>query len=61
MYERFEELFDEVMEEMDCAWYELFDSEEFGEVERRIVAEFGEEVLSSEEYEAWLEEMSMEL
>jgi hypothetical protein len=61
MIERFEEIFEEVMEEKDLEWWELYDSSEFDEVERRIVAEFGEDVLDSDEYCDWTYEMSMDL
>lgn len=61
MIERFEEIFEEVMEEKDLEWWELYDSSEFDEVERRITAEFGEDVLDSDEYCDWTYEMSMDL
>lgn len=61
MTERFEEIFEEVMEEMNLAWYELFDSDQFDIVETRIVAEFGEDVLDSDEYCDWTNEMAMDL
>lgn len=61
MTERFEEIFEEVAEEMDLEWYELYDSYRFDEVVQRIVAEFGEEVLDSEEYEEWEQEMAGDL
>ena len=61
MTERFEEIFEEVAEEMDLAWYELYDSYRFDEVVQRIVAEFGEEVLESEEYEEWEQTMAGDL
>lgn len=61
MTERFEEIFEEVMEEMELAWYELFDSDQFDIVETRIVAEFGEDVLDSDEYCDWTNEMAMDL
>jgi hypothetical protein len=61
MIERFEEIFEEVMVEKDLTWWELFDSFEFDEVERRIVEEFGEDVLDSDEYCDWTHEMAMDL
>ena len=61
MVERFEEIFEAVMEEKDLEWWELYDSSEFDEVERRIAAEFGEDVLDSDEYCDWTYEMSMDL
>lgn len=61
MVERFEKIFEAVMEEKGLEWWELYDSSEFDEVERRIAAEFGESVLDSDEYCDWTYEMSMEL
>ena len=61
MVERFEEIFETVMEEKDLEWWELYDSSEFDEVERRIAADFGEDVLDSDEYCDWTYEMSMDL
>lgn len=61
MVGRFEEIFEAVMEEKNLEWWELYDSSEFDEVERRIAAEFGEDVLDSDEYCDWTYEMSMEL
>lgn len=61
MTERFEEIFEEAMTEMNLTWYELFDSDKFDIVEARIVAEFGEDVLESAEYIAWTSEMAWEL
>ena len=61
MLERFEEIFEEVMDEMDLPWWEVFDSEKFGIVETRIAEEFGEAVLDSKEYCDWTYEMAMDL
>ena len=61
MRERFEEVFEAVAEEFEMEWWELFDSDSFGEVERRLQAEFGEDVIDSEEFEAWVDEMAWEL
>ena len=61
MTERFEEIFEEAMTEMNLTWYELFDSDKFDIVESRIVTEFGEDVLESAEYIAWTSEMAWEL
>ena len=63
MRDRFEEIFEEVMEELDLeAWYELFDSANYDTmVVARIVAEFGEEVLDSEEFQDWDYMMAMDL
>ena len=61
MIERFEEIFEEVMEEKNMEWWELYDSSDFDEVENRIVAEFGKDVLDSDEYCGWTNEMTMDL
>ena len=61
MIERFEEIFEEVMEEKNMDWWELYDSSDFDEVENRIVAEFGKDVLDSNEYCDWTNEMTMDL
>ena len=61
MIERFEEIFEKVMEEKNMEWWELYDSSDFDEVENRIVAEFGKDVLDSDEYCNWTNEMTMDL
>ena len=61
MKERFEEIFAQVQSELDLDWWELYDSEEFDKVVDLIVAEFGEEVLDSEEYCDWVNEMYWDL
>ena len=61
MRERFEEIFTQVQAKLDLDWYELYDSEEFDKVVDLIVAEFGEEVLDSEEYSDWVNEMYWDL
>ena len=61
MRERFEEIFAEVQAELDLDWWELYDSEEFDKVIALIVAEFGEEVLDSDEYSEWENEMYWDL
>ena len=61
MIERFEEIFEEVMEEKNMEWWELYDSSDFDEVENRIVAEFGKDALDSDEYCDWTNEMTMDL
>ena len=61
MKERFEEIFEQVQTELDLEWYELYDSEEFDKVVALIVAEFGEEVLDSDEYSEWENEMYWDL
>ena len=61
MKERFEEIFAQVQSELDLDWWELYDSEEFDKVVALIVAEFGEEVLDSNEYSEWENEMYWDL
>ena len=61
MRERFEEIFAQVQSELDLDWWELYDSEEFDKVVALIVAEFGEEVLDSNEYSEWENEMYWDL
>ena len=61
MRERFEEIFEQVQAELDLDWYELYDSEDFDKVVALIVAEFGEEVLDSDEYSDWENEMYWDL
>ena len=61
MRERFEEIFAQVQAELDLDWWELYDSEEFDKVVDLIVAEFGEEVLDSDDYSEWENEMYWDL
>ena len=61
MKERFEEIFEQVQAELDLDWWELYDSDKFDTVVALIVAEFGEEVLDSDEYSEWENEMYLEL
>ena len=61
MRERFEEIFAQVQSELDLDWWELYDSEEFDKVVALIVVEFGEEVLDSDEYSDWVNEMYWDL
>ena len=61
MRERFEEIFSQVQSELDLDWWELYDSDKFNVVIALIVAEFGEEVLDSEEYTNWENEMYWDL
>lgn len=61
MRERFEEIFEQVQVELDLDWWELYDSDKFDKVVALIVAEFGEEVLDSDEYSDWVNEMYWEL
>ena len=61
MKERFEEIFEQVQAELDLDWWELYDSDKFDTVVALIVAEFGEEVLDSNEYSEWENEMYWDL
>ena len=61
MKERFEEIFEQVQAELDLDWWELYDSDKFNTVVALIVAEFGEEVLDSDEYSEWENEMYWDL
>ena len=61
MRERFEEIFAQVQIELDLDWWELYDSDKFDVVVALIVAEFGEEVLDSDEYSEWENEMYWDL
>lgn len=61
MLERFEEIFEEMMEKMNVSWYELYDSEAFDLVDERIEAEFGAEVFDTKEYRDWVAQMYWDL
>lgn len=61
MKERFEEIFEQVQVELDLDWWELYDSDKFDKVVALIVAEFGEEILDSDEYSDWVNEMYWDL
>ena len=61
MRERFEEIFAQVQVELDLDWWELYDSDKFDTVVALIVAEFGKEVLDSDEYSDWIDEMYWDL
>lgn len=61
MRERFEEIFAQVQSELDLDWWELYDSDKFDTVVALIIAEFGEEVLDSDEYSEWENEMYWDL
>ena len=61
MRERFEEIFEQVQAELDLDWWELYDSENFDKVVELIVNEFGADVLNSEEFNAWEQEMYWDL
>ena len=61
MKERFEEIFEQVQAELYLDWRELYDSDKFDTVVALIVAEFGEEVLDSDDYSEWENEMYWDL
>lgn len=61
LLELFEKVLMEQCAELGLEWYEVFDGEAFEEVEAKIVAICGEEVLECEEYLEWVQEMAMDL
>lgn len=61
MKKRFEEIFEQVQIELDLDWWELYDSDKFDVVVALIVAELGEEILNSDEYFEWVNEMYYDL
>lgn len=62
MWDLFEEVFEGVMDDLGItAWYDLFDSDQFDEVERRIAEKFGKEILETDNYIDWVDEMCDEL
>jgi len=62
MYEMFEEVFAEVMEELGLSeWYELFDSDEFAMVEERITERLGYDCYECEEFCDWERTMGEDL
>ena len=61
MKERFEENFEQVQTELDWDWWELYDSDKFDIIVALIVAEFDEEILDSDEFSEWEDEMYLEL
>lgn len=62
MWDLFEEVFEGVMDDLGItAWYDLFDSDQFDEVEHRIVEKFGKEILETDDYINWVDEMCDEL
>lgn len=62
MVEKFEEIFEAVMVEKGIeAWYELYDSEDFDDVEALIAETYGADVLESKEYVDWVTELYWDL
>ena len=62
MFEIFDEIFDEVCVEFGLAWYEVFDSERFDEVERRIGERFHEsDCFDIEGFPEWYEQYALDL
>ena len=61
--ELFEEIFDDVMDEIGAdAWYEVFDSSAFDEVQRRIEIAFDEDDVTKVPYFLdWYNEMAEDL
>ena len=62
-YDVFDEIFEVVMDELGLSgWWELFDSDEFDEVERRIAERFSvAEVTEVEGFVEWYNIMAEEL
>ena len=61
LVEGFEKIMEEVENKYNKAWYEVYDSELFEEVENNIVKEFGASVLNTKEYSEWEEAMYWDL
>ena len=65
MFEMFEEVFAEVMEEVGASgWWEVFDGEAFGTVCERIAERMGvsvEELAEREDFSEWEAEMAEDL
>jgi len=62
MREIFWDIFWEVGEAFDrFDWWEIFDSDVFDEVEKAIAERFGAEVLDSDEFCDWYNEMAEDL
>lgn len=62
-YDVFDEIFEAVMDELGLSgWWELFDSDEFDDVERRIAERFSvAEVTEVEGFVEWYNIMAEEL
>lgn len=62
-FEIFDKIFDKVKRELGITcWYELFDSEDFDEVEDRIADYFGvNDAHEVEGFREWYHEMAMDL
>lgn len=62
MYDMFEEVFAEVMEELALSdWWELFDSDEFSMVEHRVSERLGYDCHDCEEFCDWARTMAEDL
>lgn len=61
LVEGFEKIMEEIENKYNKAWYEVYDSELFEEVENNIVKEFGASVLNSNEYNEWEQAMYWDL
>lgn len=62
MFEKFDEIFAEVMAEKGInAWYKLYDNEDFEEVENRISEWLGYDCWNNNEFREWNHEMAMDL
>lgn len=59
--EKFEEIMEMVQEKYNKAWYEVYDSELFDEVEELIKQKLGASILDTKEYINWEREMYNDL
>lgn len=61
LVEKFEEIMEKVQNKYNKAWYEIYDSELFDEVETNIKKELGDSILDTDEYRNWEREMYWDL
>lgn len=62
MFEKFDEIFEQVMEEKGYKhWYELYDGDDFDEVIDRISKLLGYDCWENEEFDKWELNMAMDL
>lgn len=62
MFEMFDDVFEEVMDELEISdWWELFDDRRFEIVEERITERLGHDCWEDEDFLAWNRSMGEEL
>lgn len=61
MYEQFDDIFENVCVELDEAWYEVFDGDDFAIVEQRVSAMLGYDCWGDEDFRQWYDEMAQDL